>query len=160
MALVRYTQGYLFNPTAKTLDLSRIYPNFDPNRVRQIRQDNDGKLLYALGSATATATFANGVVTFVGVDTTKMKPGDPISILYDEPDNDSPFGGAVAMVANTATAIGRAVWVVATTAGTITLTLSDGSTITVPVAVGLTTLPVAATKYTFTGAAGTVYNML
>lgn len=161
MALVRYTQGLNFNGPAKTLDLSALYPNIDFFRIKQIRRDNSNITLYRPGtSATATFNAATGVVTFTGVDTTKMAPGEPVSVLYDEIDNDSPFAKAVAMVAGTAVVPGRAVWVVATAAGTITLTLPDSSTVSLPVAVGLNTFPVAATQFAFANsAAGTVYNM-
>lgn len=161
MALVRYTQGLYFNGPAKTLDLSALYPNIDFFRIRQIRRDNSNITLYRPGTA-ATATFnaATGVVTFTGVDTTKMAPGEPVSVLYDEVDNDSPFAAATVMTAGTAVVSGRAVWVVATTAGSITLTLAGGNTVTLPVAVGLNTFPLAATQFAFVnGAAGTVYNM-
>lgn len=159
MPLVRYTQGYLFTPAAKTLDVSRFYPTFDFTRVKQIRQDNSGVLLYAPGNGSAAATFSNGIITFTSVDTTKYSSRDPISILYDEPDNNSPFASAVAVPANTTVTPGRAVWINCTTAGTVTFTLPDNSTITVPVAVGLATFPIAMTKYVFTTAVGTVYNM-
>lgn len=159
MALVRYTQGFYFNGPAKTLDISSLYPTIDFFRVKQIRRDNSNITLYRPGTS-ATATFANGIVTFTGVDTTKMQSGEPVSVLYDEPDNDSPFASAVTMASGVAVVAGRAVWVVATTAGSITLTLAGGGTVTLPVAVGLNTFPVAATQFVFANsAAGTVYNM-
>lgn len=160
MALVRVTQGLIYNYDAKTIDLSRVYQNFEPARVKQIRQDNDGRILYAAGSATATASFSNGVATLTGATAAQVMTGYSVSVLYDEPDNDSPHAASVVMTAGTTYQPGRAVWVVATAAGSISMTLLDGSVVVVPVVVGLNTFPVAATQFSLAGgAAATVYNM-
>lgn len=73
----------------------------------------------------------------------------------------APYAGAAALTVGTAAAVGRAVGVVCTVAGNVALTLADASTITVPVAVGFTVLPFAATTVNTSGTTATAsyYNL-
>jgi hypothetical protein len=65
-----------------------------------------------------------------------------------------PYQGAIAMTAGSAVAAQRAIRVVCTVAGNITLTYADGSTDTVPVDVGLTIIPGAFTQVAIPNSGG------
>ena len=67
------------------------------------------------------------------------------------------YDSATAITPGTAFTPGLALAFNATTAGTITLTLSSGNTITLNVPLGFTTLPFNATNLTLGTAAGTGY---
>ncbi len=76
--------------------------------------------------------------------------------------NSAAFQGVVAITPGTAVAAARSLGFVITTAGTVTLTLANGSTLTIalPVA-GFSTLPFAVTNITLgTGTAGSFWNLV
>lgn len=76
--------------------------------------------------------------------------------------NSAAFGGAVSVTPGTPFAAGRSIGFVCTTAGNITVTLSDTSTMTFPIVVSpsLQTLPLAATNITLgSGTAGTFWSL-
>lgn len=77
-------------------------------------------------------------------------------------DNQSaPFSGAVAMTVGTSYATQRSVGVLCTVAGNVMMTLSDASTLTIPVYVGWQTFPFAASQVVSAGttATATYYNL-
>ena len=69
--------------------------------------------------------------------------GDPLANVYST--IDAPFSGVVAMTVATTYAAQRSVGAYCTSAGVMTLTLSDASSIVLPLAVGWQTFPFAAT---------------
>lgn len=74
--------------------------------------------------------------------------------------NGAAFATAAALTAGTVATPGRSVGVLATAAGTLTLTLAGGGTIALPVGAGWQTFPFAATGFALSGGgAGTVYNL-
>lgn len=75
--------------------------------------------------------------------------------------NGSPFQGAVAMTVGTTYAAQRSLGVVCTVAGNVTFQLADGSTLTLPAAVGWQTFPFAVTQIVAAGttATATYFNL-
>lgn len=74
--------------------------------------------------------------------------------VYDA--NNAPYSGVVALTPGTPTAsLGRSIGIVCTVAGNVSLTLQDGSTYVVPVAVGFQTLPFAVTQVNTSGTTAT-----
>jgi len=60
----------------------------------------------------------------------------------------APVQNSTTLTANTASQMaGQALWIVASAASTITITLPSGNTLPATLATGLTILPVAATNY-------------
>lgn len=71
------------------------------------------------------------------------------------------FSTATALTTATPTTVPcRGVLISCTAAGTLTLTLMDGSTVTIDVIVGTIVLPLAVTEYTAGTATATVYAMM
>jgi hypothetical protein len=69
------------------------------------------------------------------------------------------YGNATPLTVGTAAAPGKEFLVAATAAGNITLTLSGGGSIALPVAVGITRLPLAVTEVTASTATATYLNL-
>jgi len=91
----------------------------------------------------------------------------PVSIASDQSTlpvadaNNAAFQGVVAMTVGTAYPAQRSIGIVCTAAGNVQLTLSDSSSITVPVSVGFQTFPFAVTSVASAGttATATYYNL-
>jgi hypothetical protein len=67
----------------------------------------------------------------------------------------APFSGAVAMTLDVTYAARRSIGVLATVAGDVRMTLSDSSSLTLPVSPGWTTFPFAVTQIVSTGTTAT-----
>ena len=95
-------------------------------------------------------------------DGTGARLGGPANPISSADPNNAPFTAATQMTAGQTYPAARTFGYVCTTAGTVTLTLSGGSTISLGIAVGavLQTLPFAVKSYTLGGgAAGTFWNL-
>lgn len=81
------TPAYVFDPAAKTVDLSGI-SGFDIKRLVAIINQTDGILIYSTANAALKYTAeAAGVVT-LNYDTTDMDAGDKLQVIYEDPTND------------------------------------------------------------------------
>jgi hypothetical protein len=69
------------------------------------------------------------------------------------------YGNAVARTSGTPFVATEALGINATTAGTVTLVLVGGASVTINVPLGFTVLPFTATTVTFGTAAGTIYSL-
>ena len=175
--------GYVFMPASSRLDLSGV-PGLTKGGLLAVLDVTTGGIVYAVASPGLGASFS-GLVLSLAAPMTGMAPGDTLAVLFDDgaaaaqdstlqviaaavaagrvqtaDANGAAFSTAVLMTAGTATAAGRSVGVVCTTAGTMTLPLAGGGTVALPVSLGWQTFPFAATAFAFGGAAaGTVYNL-
>jgi hypothetical protein len=116
------------------------------------------------GTATVTMAFSNDQTAVYVLGPVALKDnatGNQASInssgqvAVNDP-NSAAFGGAITVTPGTPFTAGRSIGFVCTTAGNITVTLSDASTMTFPIVVSasLQTLPLAATNIALGGGTG------
>lgn len=91
-----------------------------------------------------------------GTENTALPPG-PAAASASVPTTEAAYNTVVAY--SGATTVGRAVAIVCTVAGTATITLTSGS-IVIPVSVGLTIIPFAATNAVQTTGTMTLYKLV
>lgn len=82
------------------------------------------------------------------IDSASVAPADPFNI-------DAPGEGAIALTLDTVARPGRLLAINASAAGNVSVTFSDGSTYTFPVAAGLTLVPFSVTKVNTSGTTAT-----
>jgi hypothetical protein len=177
-----------FNPAAKTVDFSNV-AGFVPGRLLAIVNATSRATLYDPITARLGLASVSGSVVTLQFNTTAQAPTDTILAFYDDgvspataaaqasilaalgtplqaggTVNDAqsaPCPGVVAMTVGTTYAAQRQLGVLCTTAGNVSMTFIDGSTLVLPVYVGWQTFFYCVTTINASGTTATAayYNL-